>query len=246
VPPFGRRPCLRAPLCIVSFHLPSPQLGDARSPFALSLGERNFVGVGTFQPSFGFKDFHQRARLYPPRRRLPKTVTTSPWVGRSKPGCDLGPTLSFKDVHHPRWGGERGEPGLYLPRGPAGHLFFQLLVVATILQLCGGGVLQPCRGRRTVAAQLGCNIPPSSSFSWRGRERGPAGALRSGPLFGFDGWFASLEREREREPSGGRVRPGTMAAAVEVAGESPGTRRPAGSPVWRLFTPAGTEPEFRL
>jgi hypothetical protein len=25
-------------------------------------------------------------------------VTTSPWVGRSKPGCDLGPALSFKDV----------------------------------------------------------------------------------------------------------------------------------------------------
>jgi hypothetical protein len=23
------------------------------------------VGVGTFQPSFGFKDFHQSARLHP-------------------------------------------------------------------------------------------------------------------------------------------------------------------------------------
>jgi hypothetical protein len=43
-------------------------------------------------------------------------------------------------------------------RGSAAHLFFQLLGVETILQLCGGGVLQPCRGRRTVAAQLGCNI----------------------------------------------------------------------------------------
>jgi hypothetical protein len=119
-------------------------------------------------------------------------------------------------------------------------------LVATILQLCGGGVLEPCRGRRTVAAQLGCNIPPSSSLSWRGRERGPAGALWSGPLFGFDGWFTSLEREREREPSGGRVRPETMAAAAELADESPETRRPTGSPVWRLFIPAGTEPEFRL
>ena len=53
----------------------------------------------------------------PLRRWSPKTVTTSPWVGRSKPGCDLGPTLSFKDVHHPRWGGGRAEPELYLPRG---------------------------------------------------------------------------------------------------------------------------------
>jgi hypothetical protein len=51
----------------------------------------------------------------------PETVTTSPWVGRSKPGCDLGPTLSFKDVHHPRWGGGRAEPELYLPRGFVGQ-----------------------------------------------------------------------------------------------------------------------------
>jgi hypothetical protein len=91
----------------------------------------------------------------------PKTVTTSSMVGRREPGCGLCTTLSFKDLHHPCWGGERGESGLYLPHGSAGHLFFQLLMVETILQLCGGGILQPCRGRRTVAAQLGCNIPSS-------------------------------------------------------------------------------------
>jgi hypothetical protein len=44
-------------------------------------------------------------------------VTSSLWAGRSKPGCDLGPTLSFKDVHHPCWGGGLAEPELYLPRG---------------------------------------------------------------------------------------------------------------------------------
>jgi hypothetical protein len=27
--------------------------------------ERNFAEVGTFQPSLGFKDFHQAARLHP-------------------------------------------------------------------------------------------------------------------------------------------------------------------------------------
>jgi hypothetical protein len=57
----------------------------------------------------------------PPPPGSPKTVTTSPWVGRSKPGYDLGPTLSFRDVHHPRWGGGRAEPELYLPRGFVGH-----------------------------------------------------------------------------------------------------------------------------
>jgi hypothetical protein len=48
-------------------------------------------------------------------------VTTSFWVGKSKPGCDLGPTLIFKDVHRPRRGGVQAEPALYLPRGSAGH-----------------------------------------------------------------------------------------------------------------------------
>jgi hypothetical protein len=52
--------------CIASFHLPSPGMGSARVSFVLSsLEERNFVEVGTFQPSLGFKDFHQAARLYP-------------------------------------------------------------------------------------------------------------------------------------------------------------------------------------
>jgi hypothetical protein len=49
----------------VSFHLPSPQMGEIRRLSASSLGEHNSVGVGTFQPSFGFKDFHRAARLHP-------------------------------------------------------------------------------------------------------------------------------------------------------------------------------------
>jgi hypothetical protein len=223
-----------------------PPDGGCPQSFRLIVGGTQVRGSWYLSAIIRLQGFSSCSPAASLRRRSPKTVTTSPWMGRGKPGCDLGSALSFKDVHHPCWGGERGESGLHLLRGSAGHLLFQLLVVETILQLCGGGVLQPCRGRRTVAAQLGCNIPPSSSLSWRGRERGPAGALRSGPLFGFDGWFASLEWEREREPSGGRIRPGTMAAAAEVTGESPGTCRPAGSPVWRLFIPAGTEPEFRL
>jgi hypothetical protein len=54
------------PSCLASFHLPSARMGSARGSSALSsLGERNFAEVGTFQPSFGFKDFHQAARLHP-------------------------------------------------------------------------------------------------------------------------------------------------------------------------------------
>jgi hypothetical protein len=42
-------------------------------------------------------------------------------VGRSEPGCDLGPALSFKDVHHPGWAGGWAEPELYLLRGFVGQ-----------------------------------------------------------------------------------------------------------------------------
>jgi hypothetical protein len=52
-------------------------------------------------------------------------VTTSSMVGRSKPGCGLCPTLSFKDLHHPCWGGGRAEPELYLLHGFMGHPFLQ-------------------------------------------------------------------------------------------------------------------------
>jgi hypothetical protein len=38
-------------------------------------------------------------------------MTTSSMVGRSKPGCGLYPALSFKDLHHPCWGGGRAELG---------------------------------------------------------------------------------------------------------------------------------------
>jgi hypothetical protein len=52
-------------------------------------------------------------------------VTTSLMVGRSELGCDLCPALSFKDLHHPCWGGGRAEPELYLPHGFVGHPLLQ-------------------------------------------------------------------------------------------------------------------------
>jgi hypothetical protein len=40
-------------------------MGSTRVSFVLLLlEERNFVEVGTLQPSLGFKDFHQAARLH--------------------------------------------------------------------------------------------------------------------------------------------------------------------------------------
>jgi hypothetical protein len=73
-----------------------------------------------------------------PRRWSPKTVTTSSMVGRSESGCDLGPALSFKDLHHPGWGGGRAEPDLYLPRGVVGHRLPQHSRERALIGLAGG------------------------------------------------------------------------------------------------------------
>jgi hypothetical protein len=66
-----------------------------------------------------------------PHQWSPMMVTTSSMVGRSKPGCGLCPALSFKDLHHPCWGGGRGksrlasawasDPLLPLASGGEGH-----------------------------------------------------------------------------------------------------------------------------
>jgi hypothetical protein len=42
----------------------APRMGSARVAFVSLWEERNLVEVGTFQPSLGFKDFHQAARLH--------------------------------------------------------------------------------------------------------------------------------------------------------------------------------------
>jgi hypothetical protein len=188
--------------------LPSSKPPDGGYPpsFCLLVGGTQLRGSWYLSAIVRLQGFLSRSLVVLLRRRSPKTVTSSSWMGRGKPGCDPAPSIG--GVRHPRWGGERGEPGLYLLRGSADHLLFQLLVVAIALPCCDGDVLQSCRGRRTVAAQLGCNIPSFPSHLRRGRQRGSAGALGCGLLFGFDGWFASLERDREQEPPGGRVRPG--------------------------------------
>jgi hypothetical protein len=83
-----------------------------------------------------------------PRRWSPKTVTTSSMVGRSEPGCGLCPALSFKDLHHPCWGGGRAEPELYLSHGFVGHPLLQHLGERALTGLSGrGGLRQRGAGR---------------------------------------------------------------------------------------------------
>ena len=98
-----------------------PRDGGYPPSFRLIVGGTQLRGSWYLSAIVRLQGFSSASPAVSPRRRSPKTVTTSSWVGRSKPGCDLGPTLSFKDVHHPCWGGGLAEPELYLPRGFVGR-----------------------------------------------------------------------------------------------------------------------------
>jgi hypothetical protein len=91
-----------------------PPDGGYPPSFRLVVGGTQLHGSWYLSAIVRLQGFSSHSPAVPLRRRSPETVTTSPWVGRSESGCDLGPTLSFKDVHHPRWGGGRAEPELYL------------------------------------------------------------------------------------------------------------------------------------
>jgi hypothetical protein len=98
-----------------------PPDGGCPPSFRLVVGGTQLHGSSYLSATVRLQGFSSASPAVPLRRRSPETVTTSPWVGRSKPGCDLGPTLSFKDVHHPRWDGGQAEPELYLPCGSVGR-----------------------------------------------------------------------------------------------------------------------------
>jgi hypothetical protein len=106
---------------------PSSKPPDGGYPpsFRLLVGGTQLRGSWYLSAIVRLQGFSSASPAAPPRRRSPRMMTTSSWVGKGKPGCDLGPTLSFKDVHHPCWGGGQAEPALDLPCGPAGHLLPQ-------------------------------------------------------------------------------------------------------------------------
>jgi hypothetical protein len=96
-----------------------PPDGGYPPPFRLLVGGTQPQGSWYLSAIVRLQGFSSCSPVAPLHRRSPRMVTSGLMVGESEPGCDLGPTLSFKDVHHPRWGGDRAEPALYLPRGSA-------------------------------------------------------------------------------------------------------------------------------
>jgi hypothetical protein len=95
-----------------------------------------------------------------PGRNLRPVVTHKddyqPCGGEKRDGLRPPPALSFKDVHHPRWGGGQAEWELCLPRGLAVRFFLQHSGEKGVRRLCGGGKLRVRGAGRLWHRQLPC------------------------------------------------------------------------------------------
>jgi hypothetical protein len=139
--PLGWQPCLRTPLMHRVLPPSEPPDGERLRCFRLAVvGGTQLRGSWYLSAIARLQGFSSGSPAASPCRWSPKMVTTSLMVGRSKPGCDLCPALSFKDLHHPCWGGGRAEPELYLPLLPPAS---------------GGGNHPPALRRRRPPAMLG-------------------------------------------------------------------------------------------
>jgi hypothetical protein len=116
--PFGRRPCLLAPLCIASFHLPSPRMGDTRRLFGrrpcllvpLCIASFHLPSLLTDQRFEGWppKGFNSRLRSRGPythywsevRRPAPRRVPRPPQATRApRPLLIRGSKAGPRRVH---------------------------------------------------------------------------------------------------------------------------------------------------
>jgi hypothetical protein len=87
-----------------------PPDGDRSRRFRLAvIGGTQLRGSWYLSAIARHQRFSSGSSAASPRRWSPKTVTISSMVGRSEPGCGFCPALSFKDLHHPCWGGECAE-----------------------------------------------------------------------------------------------------------------------------------------
>jgi hypothetical protein len=134
-----------------------------------------------------------------PHQWSSRMMTTISMVGRSKPGCGLCPSLSFKDLHHPCWGGGRGKsgpastwagdpllplasgggshpPALRRRRPPAMRGKANCCYLARVQHFvlrpgdCGLAAPGGRTTRRTPRGRYSCSGTVPFSFSWRERE----------------------------------------------------------------------------
>jgi hypothetical protein len=107
----GRYPCLRTPL--MHHALPPSEPPDGERLRCLRLVVGGAQPHGGWHPSAiaRLQEFSSCSPAAFPHQWSSRMMTTSSMVGRSKSGCTVCPALSFKDLHHPCWGGGRGRSG---------------------------------------------------------------------------------------------------------------------------------------
>jgi hypothetical protein len=139
-----------------------PPDGGHSQFFRLVVGGTQLRGSWYLLAIVRLQGFSSGSPAASPRRWSPKTVTTSSWVGRSKPGYGLCPSLSFKDAHHQCWGGECAELGSVSARAAA-HSFPQRSGERrspfVVLAAAACPALRPERLRH----RFRCHLPPQQS-----------------------------------------------------------------------------------
>jgi hypothetical protein len=132
-----------------------------------------------------------------PHQWSPRMVTTNLMGEASRATASAPPSASriFIILAGDEGGVSRDLP----PHGPATRFFLRHLGEEDILQLCGGGVLQPCGGRRTVVASPGCSIPSSVRATVAGCTGGRTTRRTLRGRYSCSGTvpFSFLWRERE-------------------------------------------------
>jgi hypothetical protein len=185
--PLEGQPCLRAPLMHRAFPPSEPPDGGHSQSFCLVVGGTQLRGSWYLSTIVRLQGSSSGSPAASPRWWSPKTVTSSSMVGRSEPGCDLGPALSFKNLHHPGWGGGQAEPELYLPRGFVGHLLPQHSRETALTSLAGGtdfdnaGLVGGERRQLQRVGLVGSAASGSSSGSPSRRKSGCRAARTGGP-----------------------------------------------------------------
>jgi hypothetical protein len=232
-----------------------PPDGELPQSFRLVVGGTQLRGSWYLSAIVRLQGFSSGSPAASPRRWSPKTVTTSPWVGRSKTGCDLGPALSFKDFHHPCWGGGRAELELYLPRGFVGQPLPQHSRERALTGLAGGADFDnagPIGGVRHQLQRVGlAGLAPGAPSRCKGGCRaahtgGPpktSRAARAAFVFWGCPAFAPVRRLRAEV--------GAPLVREDLSGDLPvGRRLPSSVPRWRWLekspSPTGSPPPSAL
>jgi hypothetical protein len=237
-----------------------PPDGGHSQFFRLVVGGTQLRGSWYLSAIVWLQGFSSGSPAASPRRWSPKTVTTSSWVGRSKSGCSLCPSLSFKDVHHQCWGGECAELGSVSARAAA--CSFLQRSEGSPFAVHGAGSRR-VSGSPVRAASGLLPVPPSVAAAGRGFSADEIVGAARGLTSNSTAFCSSspLEWGRGRGLYGSSIRPEVIAAAVRplraevvVAATGAGGGEPSvGLLLLRrpsnrggLFVPAEAEPEFRL